>query len=113
MITFPEALNALEMVSESLRMAAELETALADARDDLADLLSMMEFAHSKQFQDPAAALKYIDDVLASQLNGIRHSLDSGTEEPIKRLKLSIDQVDRLVLRLRMLAEGNMGNLFF
>jgi len=112
MITFPEALNALEMVSESLKTAAELETALADAKEDLAGLLSMMEFAHSKKFTDPDEALKYIDDVLVSQLNGIRHSLDSGTQEPIRRLRLSLDQVDRLVLRLRMLAEGNMGNLF-
>ena len=107
MITFPETVNALEMISEHLRTAAELEAALQDALEDLAGLLSMMEFAHDKKFADSNAALKYIDDVLVPQLNGIRHSLESSTEEPVKRLNLSINQIERLVLRLQMLSEGN------
>jgi len=110
MITFPETLNALEMVMDLLKAASELETALNDADDDLVGLMSMMKFAHDKNFNDPEAALKYIDDVLIPQLNGTRQSLGAGTEDTIERLKRAKAQVERLVVRLRILDEGNIGN---
>jgi len=110
MITFPETLNALEIVLDLLKSAAEVETAVNDANDDMDGLRSMMEFAHDKNFSDARAALKYIDDVLIPQLNGSRQSLETVTEEPIKRLKMAQAQVERLVIRLRILDDGSIGN---
>lgn len=110
MITFPETLNALEIVLDLLKSAAEVETAVNDANDDMDGLRSMMEFAHDKNFRDAKAALKYIDDVLIPQLNGSRQSLETVTEEPLKRLKMAQAQIERLVLRLRILDDGSIGN---
>lgn len=109
MITFPETLDALERLAENLRSIEDLEAVLHDADDDLAGFLSLMEYAHKKDFASAEEALDYIDNVLVPQFRGLRDALRTGRQEPIRRLKLANDQAERLVVRLRMVVNGDFG----
>jgi hypothetical protein len=111
MITFPETLDGAERLSEHLKSALELEAALNAAQDSLASLQSMLAYSHEKDFKSAKDALRYIDQVLVPQLVGISDSLKTGTGEPVRRLKIASDLAERLVTRLRMLANGNAGDL--
>jgi hypothetical protein len=109
MITFPETLDALERLSDNLKGIDDLDSVLRDADDDLEGYLQLLQFAHNKNFKDAEDALAYIDQVLVPQLRGLRDALKTGRRDPIKRLKLASDQTERLVLRLRMVVNGDMG----
>ena len=111
MITFHETVDIAERLAEFLKSAAELDTALKDAIEDLAGFLSMMEFSHEKGFEDAEGALKYIDNVLIPQLLGIRDSLEAGTEAHLKRLNTASDLAERLKVRLQMLRDGAASDL--
>jgi hypothetical protein len=109
MITFPETLDALERLSENMRSISELETAIGDTVNDLNEYISLLEFSHEKDFKDPQEALDYIDHVLIPQLRTIIAALQAGQEEPVKKLRIASEQTDRLVMRLRMVVEGDVG----
>ena len=109
MITFPETLDALERLSENLHAIDNLDASLNAALSDLDDSLSMLHYSHEKKFKDAEEALAYIDQVLVPQLRGIRDSLAASTAAPVKNMKLASEQTDRLVLRMRMVVEGDVG----
>ena len=46
----------------------------------------------------------------ATQQKTFREMLAGAAREPIKRLKMAMAQLERLVLRLRILDEGSIGN---
>jgi hypothetical protein len=111
MISFPETLSAVERLSDLLKSATDLELAVKDTYVAMDSYISMCEFSHTKQFKDAKSVISYIDNVLIPQLLGIRDSLEAGTEEHLKRLKVAGDQAERLMLRLQMLVNGSAGDL--
>jgi hypothetical protein len=112
MITFPETVDAAERLSELLKSTSALKAALQAARKDLEDFQSMLAYSHQKQFENAEEALAYIDKVLGPQILGIRDSLHSGTDEPLKRLTIASEQAERLAVRLRMMTDGSAMDLF-
>ncbi|MGD8731400.1 MAG: hypothetical protein PVH92_05950, partial [Anaerolineales bacterium] len=64
-----------------------------------------------KDFNSAEDALKYIDNVLIPQMRGIRDTLGTGTDEPLKKLKMAHEQMDRLVLRMQMVINGDVDGL--
>jgi hypothetical protein len=112
MITLKETVGIAERLADLLKSAAELETAITDTSEGLEGFLSMLEYSHTKKFKDTDAALHYIDNVLTPQLLGIRDTLGAGTEEHVKRLNLASDLAERLVVRLQMLEDGSVGDIF-
>ena len=107
MITFPQVLDSLERVADQLKSTEELEANIGAMREDLKGYLALLDFVHQKDFQDVQQALNYVDNVLIPQLHGIRDSLEAGTNEPLKRLRLATDQTDRLVIQMRMVIDGD------
>lgn len=110
MITFRETVDVVGRLAEMLKSATDLELALKDTDNDLASFLTMLEFSHTKDFKDAKDALQYIDTVLIPQFLGIRDSLRTGTTEHIKRLRTAQDLADRMIVRLRMLENGAIGD---
>lgn len=110
MITFPETVNIVERLAEMLKSASELEVAIKDTTNDLASFLTMLEFSHTKEFESAEDALQYTDTVLIPQILGIRDSLTAGTAEHLKRLNTARDLADRVIVRLRMLDNGTLGD---
>lgn len=110
MITFPETLDATERLAELLKSASALDSALTNTVEDLGSFLSVLEYSHTKKFENTEAALQYIDKVLIPQLRGIKDRLEVGTSEPLKRLNMARDQAKRLMVRLQVLTDGSMGN---
>ena len=111
MITFPEAVDVLERVSELLKAVREVEATVEGTLDELDSVLAVLGFAHNKEFKDVDAALKYLDNVVQPQMVGVRDSLKMGTESQLAHLKQAREQMDRLVLRMRMVVDGNVGDL--
>jgi hypothetical protein len=111
MLTFPETLDALERVREQLKSAAELEAAVQSVAEDLAEYVTLLRYSHDKEFESADEALKYIDNVLIPQMRGIRDTLGTGTDEPLKKLKAAHEQMERLVLRLQMVINGDVDGL--
>ncbi len=111
MLTFPETLDALERVREQLKSVAELEAAVTAVAEDLAEYVSLLRYSHDKDFQSAEEALKYIDSVLIPQMRGIRDTLGTGTDEPLKKLNAAHEQMDRLVLRMQMVINGDVDGL--
>ncbi len=109
MITFPETLDALERLSENMHAIDRLDASIHSALNDLDGFLSLLQYSHEKDFQNAGDALEYIDTVLVPQLHGIRDSLVTSTEDPVKRIKLAGEQTDRLALRMKMVVNGDMG----
>lgn len=107
MITFPETLDALERLLEHLRAVEQLAATLEAAVGDLDGCASLLDYAHEKQFQNAEEALQYIDNVLKPQIRGMRDSLAAGMTDPMRRLQTALEQADRLVVRLRMVVEGD------
>lgn len=110
MISFQETLDGIERLSEMLKSADEIDTAVNDGLDDMDDLLDMMAFSHEKELESVQQALAYIDQVLIPRLRGIRDSLDSSTEEHLKRLRIASESAERLAVRLQILREGDVDN---
>jgi hypothetical protein len=111
MITFPEAVDVLERVSELLKAVREVEATVEGTVDELDSVLAVLGFAHNKEFQNVDAALQYLDNVVQPQMVGVRDSLKMGTDDPLMRLKQAREQMDRLVLRMRMVVDGDVGDL--
>ena len=109
MITFPETLDSLERLSENLHAIDNLDTCVLSTLKELDGFLATLQYSHEKNFQSPDEALAYIDQVLIPQLRGIRDSLVASAEPPIRNLKVASEQTDRLVLRLRMVVDGDVG----
>jgi hypothetical protein len=110
MITFPEAVDILERVSEMLKAVREVEATVEGTIDELDSVLAVLSFAHNKEFKNAGDALQYIDNVVQPQMVGVRDSLKMGTEDQLARLKQAREQMDRLVLRMRMVVEGDVGD---
>ncbi len=110
MITFPEALDILERSTELLKAVREVEATVEGTVDELDSVLAVLSFAHNKEFQNVGDALNYLDNVVQPQMVGIRDSLKMGTDDQIARLKQVREQIDRLVLRMRMVVEGDVGD---
>jgi hypothetical protein len=108
MITFAETLDAAERLAEFLKSSDNIESALEDAAKDLADFLSVLEYMHTKKFNDMQDVLNFVDNVLIPQILGIRDSLQASTEPHQKRLKMAHDQAERLVVRLRVLVNDGI-----
>jgi DNA anti-recombination protein RmuC len=111
MLTFPETLDALERVREQLKSVAELEAAVEAVAEDLAEYVTLLRYSHEKQFESAEEALSYIDSVLIPQMRGIRDTLGTGTDESLKKLKAAHEQMDRLVLRMQMVINGDVDGL--
>jgi hypothetical protein len=111
MITFPEAVDVLERVSELLKAVREVEATVEGTVDELDSVLAVLGFAHNKEFQNVDDALQYLDKVVQPQMVGVRDSLKMGTDDQLARLKLAREQMDRLVLRMRMVVDGDVGDL--
>ncbi len=112
MITFPQVLDNLERVADQLKSTEELEATISAMREDLKGFIALLEYSHQKDFQDVKQALSYADNVLIPQLHGIRDSLEAGVTEPMKRLRLAMDQADRLVVQIRMVINGDAEDFF-
>ncbi len=111
MLTFPETLDALERVREQLKAVAELEAAITAVAEDLAEYVTLLRYSHDKDFESAEDALKYIDSVLIPQMRGIRDTLGTGTDEQLKKLNAAHEQMDRLVLRMQMVINGDVDGL--
>jgi hypothetical protein len=112
MITFPEALDILEQVSELLKSVRQVEATVEGTIDELDSVLAVLGYAHNKDFQNIGDALQYLDKVVQQQMVGVRDSLKMGTEDQLNRLKQAREQMERLVLRMRMVVDGDAGDLF-
>lgn len=110
MITFPEAVDVLESVSELLKAVRQVEATVDGTIDDLDSVLAVLGFAHNKDFQKIEDALQYLDNVVKPQMVGVRDSLKMGTEDQLGRLKQAREQMERLVLRMRMVVDGDVGD---
>jgi hypothetical protein len=110
MISFQETLDGIARLSELLKSAEEIETAVGDGLEDMDDLLEMMAFSHQKDFKSVQQAQAYIDQVLIPRMRGIRDSLSTSTEEHLKRLRIGSELAERLSVRLQMLGEGGVDN---
>ena len=111
MITFPEAVDVLERATELLKAVREVEATVEGTIDELDSVLAVLGFAHNKEFQTIDDALQYLDNVVQPQMVGVRDSLKMGTTEQLARLKQAREQIDRLALRMRMVVDGNVGDL--
>jgi len=110
MITFPEALDVLEQVSELLKSVRQVEATVEGTVDELDSVLAVLGYAHNKEFQNAGDALQYLDKVIQPQMVGVRDSLKMGTEDQLSRLKQAREQMERLVLRMRMVVDGDAGD---
>ncbi len=111
MITFRETLDGLDRLSELLRSAPDVESAVGQALSGLADLRSMLESPRVRQARSPEELKDYVERVVLPQLAGVRDALEIGTTDRFKRLRTAGDQVERMVLRLRMLIDGSVDGL--
>jgi hypothetical protein len=107
MITLPETVDAAERLAELLKSVSRVEVAFNAAVEELDSFQTLLEYAHTKEFEDVQSALQYIDNVLIPQLKQLRASLEAGSFEHIKRLKMASDQAERMAVRLRMLTDGS------
>jgi hypothetical protein len=110
MITFPEALDVLENVTELLKAVRAVEATVEGTVDEMDSVMAVISFAHNKEFENPGDALQYLDTVVLPQMSGVRDSLQLGTEEHITKLKQAREQMERLVLRMRMVVDGDVGD---
>ena len=111
MITFPEALDVLENVTELLKAVRAVEATVEGTVDEMDSVMAVISFAHKKDFKNPGDALQYLDTVVLPQIGGVRDSLKLGTEENVTKLKQAREQMERLVLRMRMVVDGDVGDL--
>ncbi len=111
MISFPEAVDVLERATELLKAVREVEATVEGTIDELDSVMAVLGFAHNKEFQNVDDALTYIDNVVTPQMVGVRDSLKMGTEDQLARLKQVREQIERLVLRMRMVVDGDVGDL--
>jgi hypothetical protein len=111
MISFPEAVDVLERATELLKAVREVEATVEGTVDELDSVLAVLGFAHTKEFQTVDDALQFLDNVVQPQMVGVRDSLKMGTEEQLARLKQAREQMDRLALRMRMVVDGDVGDL--
>ena len=102
MITFDQTLDAVERIYEHLRSAAEMDDLIEHMQDNLTTFSDMLQYAHQRDFDSAQDALKYMDTVLLPQLQGIIDALESGTEEPLRRLNAATDAAQRLVASLEL-----------
>ncbi|MFN2274595.1 MAG: hypothetical protein ACK2TX_07090 [Anaerolineales bacterium] len=108
MLSFPESLDALERIIEQMKSLRALKANLDAVEEDLEGYQKLLEYSREKDFQSVEEALAYIDTVLIPELRGMADTLKAGTDEPLQRLKLAREQLERLVLRMRMVVDGNV-----
>lgn len=108
MLSFPESLDALERVIEQMKSLRALKANLTAVEEDLEGFQKLLEYSHEKNFQSAEEALAFIDTVLVPELRGMADTLRAGTDEPLQHLKVARDQLERLVLRMRMVVDGNV-----
>jgi len=108
MLSFPESLDALERIIEQMKSLRALKANLIAVEEDLEGFQKLLEYSHEKDFQSVDEALSYIDTVLVPELRGMADTLKAGTDEPLQRMKLAREQLERLVLRMRMVVDGNV-----
>jgi hypothetical protein len=108
MLSFPESLDALERIIEQMKSLRALKANLTAVEDDLEGFRKLLEYSHQKDFQSVDEALAYIDTVLIPELRGMSDTLKAGTDEPLQKLKVAREQLERLVLRMRMVVDGNV-----
>ncbi|HSB90509.1 MAG TPA: hypothetical protein VLD63_10845 [Anaerolineales bacterium] len=111
MITFRETLDGMDRLSELLRSAPDLESAVGQALHGLADLRSMLDSPRVRQAKTPDELRDYIDRVVLPQLAGVRDALDIGTKDRFKKMRTAGEQVERMIVRLRMLVDGSVDGL--
>jgi hypothetical protein len=111
MISFHETVDSVERVSDLLKSAGEVRSAVSHALDLLGDFTAMLEYSHSKGFKDAKDALDYVDKVLVPRVTRIRDALASQTEPHLGRLELAHESSTRLLLRLQMLSDGGGSGL--
>ena len=109
MITFDQTLDAVERIYKNLKSVEEIDGQIDHVRANLADFAIMLEYAHKKEFTSAEEALKYTDKVLLPRLQGIITALESGTEEPLKRLSAATEATKRLVASLELVTGGSGG----
>lgn len=110
MITFDQTLESVQRIFEHLKSVEEVDNQLESVRGSLEDFAEMLAYAHQREFADVGEALAYIDKVLLPQLNGIMTALDSGTQDPLKRLSAASDLSRRLVANLELVT-GASGDI--
>ncbi len=108
MLSFPESLDGLERIIEQMKSLRALSASLKAIEEDLEGFQKLLEYSHEKDFQSVGEALDYVDTVLVPELRGMSDALKAGTEEPFQRLKVARDQLERLVLRMRMVVDGDV-----
>lgn len=111
MLTFPETLDALERVREQLKAVSELQASIEAVAENLAEYMTLLRYSHEKDFSSAEEALRYIDSVLIPQMRGIRDSLGTGTEEHLKKMNAAHEQMERLVVRMQMVVNGDVDGL--
>ena len=111
MITFDQTLDAVERINEHLKSVDEVDSQIDHVRANLADFAIMLEYAHKKEFKSTEEALRYIDKVLLPRLQGIITALESGTQEPLKRLSAATEHAKRLVASLELVTGGSGNTL--
>ena len=102
MITFDQTLDSVQRILELMKSVEEVDSQIDHTRDNLADLVDMLEYAHEKDFENVEAALDYIDKVLLPRLRGINTALESGTSDPLHRLGAATDHTKRLLANLEL-----------
>lgn len=102
MITFDQTLESVQRIFEHLKSVEEVDNQLESVRGNLEDFAEMLAYAHQRDFASVDEALGYIDKVLLPQLHGIMTALESGTEDPLKRLTAASDLSRRLVANLEL-----------
>jgi hypothetical protein len=106
MITLDQTLYRLERIRELTRSAAELEPNLRHAITNLKDLESMLGMAREKSAQDPKDFERYVDQVLAPQLENIIQALEAGSQAQLKHLQQADEQVNALIAGLELVTGG-------
>jgi hypothetical protein len=71
----------------------------------------MLESPRLRQARSTDEVRDYVDRVVLPQLAGVRDALEIGTSDRFKRLRTAGDQVERMILRLRMLVDGSVDDL--
>lgn len=111
MITLDQTLYRLERVRDLTRSAGELEPNLRHAIANLQDLESMLNLARQKSKQDPKEFERYVDQVLAPQLNNIIQALQAGSQTQLEHLDQANEQVNALITSLEVVTGGGDDSL--
>ena len=110
MITFDQTLDSVERILEHLKSVTELDSMIEHVKDNLDDFSDMLGYAHQREFKSADEALEYIDKILLPRLQGIIDALQSGTEDPMRRLTAATEHTQRLVANLELVTGDSADN---